>query len=372
MKNSIFFSVLFAFILGAFLGSMIGIDPVISAVSFTVVMAFATTPKGATSINGLDVSQIKSDIEEYFKFYSNQVWVAIMKGSDFEQYMRKIPNVRNKYVSTGSRRGEMLQTYQKAWTPKGGVEMVPYVNTIFDMKMDLYLDNLHELFQTYLGFLADESKLPDQYPFVKWLVTYHVIPGMQEELRRISVVGEFNAPTPGTANDSIDTADGIFTIITREVADNNITPIQLGAITSSNIVDQLEKFNRDLPAEWVTKPGNIFLSSAMLQDYIYAYRDAFGQNRDFEGPTTKLWGTQKTLVGLDDLNGKDRILFTPDGPRGNLLCMYDKIINPTPYVFLEKGRFVGMTAQFARGWGFETLDVVFVNDSEDDEAGGGE
>lgn len=358
--------------MGATLGSMLGIDPMYSAVGFTVAMSFVAMPKGAMSVNGLDVSQIKSDIEEYFKYYGRDVWVQILKGTDFEAYMKKIANVRNEYVSTSSARSEILQSYQKAWTPKGGVDLTGYKNKIYDMKMDLYLDNLHELFQTYLAYLADESKLPDQYPFVQWLITYHVIPGLQEELRRTSVIGEYVAPTPGTANDSIQAADGIFTTITKEVANGKITPIQLGAITSSNIVDQLEKFNRDLPAEWVGKPGNIFLSSAMLQDYIYAYRDAFGQNRDFEGPTTKLWGTQKTLVGIDDLNGKDRILFTPDGPRGNLLCMYDKIINPAPHVFLEKGRFVGMTAQFARGWGFQTLDVVFVNDSEDDEVGGGE
>jgi hypothetical protein len=356
----------FTMLMGAVMGGTVGFDPLISGILATFILSFSKVPNGALSIDGVDVSAIRTQIEEYFKYYSKTIWVNILKGTDFEQYMKPIPGVRNRYVTTSSARGEFLQPWQKGWTPKLGVAIKPYVNTIYDIKMDTTLDNLHELYKTYLAFLNDENKTPDKFPIVKWLFDYHIIPGITEELRAMSVKGVYVAPTPGMAGSSLSSANGVFTIIANEVADGNITPIPVGAITTSNIVEKYEKFNRDLPSEWVGKEGFIFVSSQRLQDYIYAYRDAFGQNRDFEGPTTKLWGTSKTLVGLDDLNGSDRMLYTPTGVNGNLLKMYDKIVMPNPTIQLDK-RDVHILTDFARGWGFDCLDVVFVNDVPEDE-----
>lgn len=356
----------FTMLMGAVMGGSVGFDPLISGLVVTAILSFSKVPNGALSIDGVDVSAIRTQIEEYFKYYSKTIWVNILKGTDFEQYMKPISGVRNRYVTTSSTRDEFLQPWQKGWTPKGGVAMNPFVNTIYDIKMDTTLDNLHELYRTYLAFLNDENKTPDQFPIVKWLFDYHIIPGITEELRAMSVKGVYVAPTTGTAGSSLSSANGVFTIIENEIADGNITPIPIGEINAGNIVEKYEKFNRDLPSEWVSKEGIIFVSSQRLQDYIYAYRDAFGQNRDFEGPTTKLWGTSKTLVGLDDLNGSDRMLFTPTGVKGNLLKMYDKIVMPSPIVQLDK-RDVHIMTDFARGWGFDTLDVVFVNDVEEEE-----
>ena len=359
-KLVLLFSVLVVFAAGAVIGSSVGFEPTVSGICAVALSTMAVAPQGAFRV-GLDLSEVTTQLGAYFNYYSSQIWAAIAKGQDFESYMKAVPNVKSQYVTTTSRRTEFLQPWQKGWQPKGGVEMIPYVNKIFALKMDHTQEDLHALHDTYLAFLQDESKLPSEIPFVKWLVDTHIIPGMTEELRTMSVVGVFDAPTAGTAGASIDSADGIFTIVGNEITAGNITPIITGAITSSNVVDKIELFHKSLPSEHRSRPGQVFCPADMVEDYKYGYRAAFGTNLDFNGPTLKIWGTQKELVGLDALNGTDKLLYTPTGANGNLLKMYDKIVMPTPTVQLEK-RDVHILTDFHRGWGFNTLEEVFAND----------
>lgn len=351
-----------AYIFGAIVGLEFGFNPIISGVVSIVGFSIAKRPQGALS-DGLDLTAVTAQLGDYFRRYSNSIWSQILKGNDFEQYMKAVPGQTSKYTTTVSRRSEFLQAYQKGFQSKGGVEFIPYDNNVFYIKMDHTQEDLPKLFNTYLSSMALDGVTPDKYPFVKWLMDTHIIPGITEELRAMCIKGKFVPPTPGVAGNSIDSANGVFTIITEEIANNNLEPIVLGAITPANIVDKYELFHRSLPEEYKRIPGPIFVSSSRLEDYKYGYRDEFGQNRDFTGPTVSLWGTNKELVGLDFLNGSDRMLFTPTGPNGNIIKMYDKILMPTPTVQLEK-REVHILADFHRSWGFDTLQEVFTNDQE--------
>lgn len=366
-------SIALVFLVGALVGNAFGFNSGLSGSASVLGSLLINAPKQVAFV-GLDLSEVTDQLGAYFRYYSNQVWAAITKGQDFEAYMKAVPNVKSRYITTTSRRTEFLQAFQKGFQAKGAIEMIPYENVIYPIKMDHTQDDLHALHATYLAFLQDESKLPTDIPFVKWLVDTHIIPGITEEIRRMSVVGIYEAPVEDVAGASINSANGVFTIIENEITNGNIDPILTGEITAENVVDKVELFHRNLPAEYRSRPGVIFAAADVVEDYKFGYREQFGTNRDFEGPTVKLWGTQKELVGLDFLNGSQRLMYTPTGANGNLLKMYDKIIMPTPQVQLDK-RDVHILADMHRGWGFETLDEVFTNDvgvPVEEEEGGGE
>jgi hypothetical protein len=366
MKHLNFFKSLMliaiAFTVGVLGGSAYGFSAVASGVTTVVAFAVASRPAHVLS-DGLDLTEVLADVKNYFRAFGNSIWVQIQKGTDFEQYMRAIPNQKGTYVSTASTRTEYLQPWQKGFTPSGGVALKPYETAVRRIKLDVLLDNLDELFNTYLAeMLVDETKTPMNYPFVKWLVQYHIVPGITEELRAMSVKGVYDAPTAPTPGASIDSADGIFTLITNEIAATNLTNIiTTGAITDANIVDKVELFHKDLPDEYKGSSDPIFCSMDNVQRYMYTYRDDKGVNMDFNGPTVQLWGTNKKLVGLSDLNGSDRFLFTPSGTKGNLLKLYDKLLMPN-LQFQEFNRDIKIMGDMHRSWGFETLDAVFVND----------
>jgi hypothetical protein len=368
-------SIALVFLVGALIGNAFGFNAGASGAVSLFGSLLINAPK-QVAFSGLDLSEVTAQLGAYFRYYSNQVWAQITKGQDFEAYMRAVPNVKSRYITTTSTRTEFLQAFQKGFQAKGGVAMVPYENTIYPIKMDHTQEDLHALHATYLAFLQDETKLPTEIPFVKWLVDTHIIPGITEEIRKMSVIGVYEAPVENVAGASINSANGVFTIVENEITAGNIVPILTGAITPENTVDKVELFHRSLPTEYRTQPGVIFAASDLVEDYKFGYRAEFGTNRDFEGPTVKLWGTQKELVGLDALNGSSRLLYTPTGAKGNLLKMYDKIVMPTPQVQLEK-RDVHILADMHRGWGFETLQNVFTNDVgfaevEEEGEGGGE
>jgi len=353
-----------AFILTAFIGQSYGFDTVTSGSVGVAGFALVKIPTSSLAA-GLDLSAIVSEIELHFRKFNNVIWTNIMKGVDFEQYMRPVAGVKGEYVNTNAVRSTFLQPFQKAFTASGDITLTPYKNYVRRIKMDVLMDNLHELFDTYLAeIMVDETRTPDNYPFVRWFIDNHVIPGIQEEMNAISVKGEYVAPTPGTPGASLESTDGVFTIIANEITAGNLTNIiTTGAITSSNVVDKLEQFHKDMPAEWKKIAGPIFLPEDVLEMYRYTFRDDKGvyPSIDVSNPVDRLWGTNKTLIGLPDLNGSQRIMFTPTGANGNLLKLYDSLMMPVPTFQLFE-RSVKILGDFHRGYGFQSLDAVFVND----------
>lgn len=310
---------------------------------------------------GLDISAIAGQIDLYFRRFAREISVKLMTGVDFEQYMTPVSGQKGTWTSTSSMRSEFFQPYQKGFTPKGGVTLTPYTNQVYRNKINVLLDNLDELFDTYLAeILVDETRTPDNYPFVKWLFENEIVPGMIEERRIISARGIATpVAVPGTPGDSIDTADGIFTVVAKEITATNIVPIVTGAITSTNIVDAVETFKDGLAsasAKDVVK--QIFMSGTMFDWYMRKDRELHGKDNDWSGNKAKLYGTNIELVGLTQMNGSKRMIATQPG---NMVKLYDQNVLPklTVQLFNEDVKILGSDH---RGYGFKTLDTVFAND----------
>jgi hypothetical protein len=309
---------------------------------------------------GFDISEVVSQLGAYARKYEAQIWTEVKRGLVFEQYMRKVPNITSQYVMTASSNTEFLQPFQKAWTPKGSVDFKPRINSVNQIKIDYLIENMNEIYDSYLQFLVDEKKLPNQQPFVKYIVDNHIIPSITEELDLISAKGVHATPTPGTAGASIACTDGILTIVADEITATNLTPITTGVITATNAVDKVELFNDTLPSKYSEMSGNIYMSKTMEKFYKRDYRNTFGLTNDQNAKNqTKIDATNKVIVGLECFEGSQRILFTPDN---NMLCMYDQILTPTNLDIQLEKRNVNVLGDFKRGYGFGTLETVFVND----------
>ena len=312
-------------------------------------------------MNGLDLSLLNAQLGAYMRKFEKDIWRLVTKDIEFEKYMRKVSNVTDEYViSTGSM-SEVLQPFQSTWTPKGTTTFDPRINKVRQIKADVLIDNIDDIYRTYLAYLADEDIDRSKWPLVRYIVEQLIVPKMRAELAELSVNGKYAAPTPGTPGASIDSVDGILTIIDDEITASNLTPIVTGAMNQSNIIDKLEvDFYDQLPSEIQKLPGQIFVSENLRKTYWRAYRNEYGGNTNYTG-TEKVFldGTRKELVGIPEMNGSQRIIHTTPG---NMLLMYDKIYTPNNMqVQLEK-RDVILLTDFKRGYGFGTLAEVFVND----------
>lgn len=324
-----------------------------------------TSGSSTAMIMGIDVSQLNGVLGAYMRKFEAEIWRLATQDIQLENYMRKVPGVSDEYVSTLSKHTEFLQAKQSGWQPKGGVEFEARMNKVLPIKMDVTLDDsdLDQLHRSYLAYMATEEGKRENWPIVKYIVQFHIIPAIREEISAMSANGVYVAPTPGTPGDSINAVDGILTIITDEIAASNLTPLTTGAFTAADIIDQIEGWIDQQPLKYQKMPGNILAAPEVVKMYWRARRAEFGGNTDYKAmyDGVLVEGTKKTLIAIDEFAGTQRILETP---QKNLLCMYDQVEVPTtPFLIQQEKRDIHILTDFKRGYGFATLEeIVFVND----------
>lgn len=313
--------------------------------------------------DGIDVSAVASELGEYMRVYTAQIWRKVYQQLEFEKYMRKIGNQRGKFSSLQSSATDVLQAFQPGFTAKGKTTFTAYVNEVYRTKVDYLLDDIDEIYAGYLGFMGDENRNRADWPLVKYIVEEHIIPKIAEELDIASARGVYVAPTTGTPGNSINICNGILTLITNEIAATNLTAITTGAITVSDALDKFETFVEDiedLDPSVLTKKAKIFCSKTMERYYKHDYRANFGQYNDpMSKNRTKLDNYDVEIVGLRAFGNSNRLLLAPEG---NLLVGYDKIYVPNSFKVEEARREVAIMTDFHRGYGFGTLDQVFASD----------
>jgi hypothetical protein len=345
--------------IGYAIGTELHVNPILSGLAVTAISCVGLAPKGSL-FAGLDISAINTELGAYWRVYQKEIWRKLFTELELEKYMRKVPNVTDEYVVPSSSNTELLQPFQKAWTPKGSVAFDARINKVRQIKIDYLLDSMDEIYRSYLAFMADETTERKNWPLVKYIVMNHIIPGMREELNQISATGNYAAPTPGTAGAYLTSTDGILTIVADEITATNLTPITTGVVTQSDALDKFETFNDSMPVKYRDMAGVILCSATLARYYQRDYRANFGSFNALDSKDNlKLDATKKVIVGLECFEGSQRMLFTP---QNNLLCMYDKIDVPSSFEFQVENRTVKILGDFKRGYGFGNLSEVFVND----------
>lgn len=360
------FKMLVLAIVGAFTFSSFGFSA--SSGSLTAIGLGLLSPKSEASsaYSGLDLSEINAQLGAYARKYDKKIWSMVTREISLENYTRKVSGVSHQYVVPNATTSSILQPFQQGFTPKGGVKLNARVNSVQHFKADLIIDNLHELWQSHLDYMADESKTRDKWPFIPWVINENVVPKIIEEMAFNAVSGEYVAPVAGTPGASAASVDGMLTVISDEITATNITPLTTGIIAEANIVDKVDGFIDDISADnpkWKRMIKNILMSDDLVTMYKRAREDQHGQNMDYKGMEVenkvKVRGSNIYLVGIPEMNGSQRMIATYDG---NLLTMYDKIARPNGLdVQLEK-RDVCLLMDAKRGYGFGTYDGLFVND----------
>lgn len=311
--------------------------------------------------NGIDISEVTAQLGDYVRKYENTIWKLATQDITLENYMTKISGVTDEYVVTTGSLSEVLQPWQKDWTPKGEAAFAPRINKVRQIKIDYVIDDIDKIYRSYLAFLADENKKRTEWPLVKYIVVELMIPQIRDEIAEMSVNGEYSAPVANTAGASLESVDGVNTIIANEITATNLTPIVTGSITQANIIDAIEQdFVDALPTRYKKLPEPIIMAEEMRMMYWRAYRGEFGGNANYDGKQKVFVdGTKKEIIGIPEMNGSQRIIHTP---KRNFLCMYDKILTPNTMEVEKEKRNVNIMSDFKRGYGFGNLGELFVND----------
>jgi hypothetical protein len=231
---------------------------------------------------------------------------------------------------------DIIQAFQKAWTPNGTVTFDPRQFSLYNLKVDKEILP-DELKVSWLGFLASQKEQDRlQWPFVRWYLEVHLVARAQEQYNEeLAYKAVYVAPTPGSAGNPEDSMNGFGKVIADLVTAGSISPVTMGAVPSDAVdfVDYIETFVNSIPEKIRMKCKllrmNQTLSSLYAQGYSEKYQKGVivpGQSSNLQTPVRN---TMLEVAGFAAMTGKDRI-FTAQP--SNLLRFSTSAGNPVPQI----------------------------------------
>ncbi|MGV8828239.1 MAG: hypothetical protein ACWA6U_07945 [Breznakibacter sp.] len=314
----------------------------------------------------MDIAHI---LAEYGAYYlasgqnSARVKQLLLQAIETTTHMTPIKTDDTIYQMGNSSISSLVQSFQKGWTPKGGLKVIPNQIQLRQFKVD-FDETPDTLEATWLGFLASDGVDRKDWPFVKWLIEVHIIPKIKEEMElQVYGKGVYAAPTAGTASAANTTMDGLKKIIQLGVDSNGTTQgvinhvAAIGPLTAATIFDQVEAFVDKISSVYQTKRMNVFLPYAMERAYLrdkrakgfYTISTQSGINKDIDF-------TPQQVVGLPSLAGETFMFATP---KENMFHITKKSANQTKFKLEEAKRQVSLMCDWWEGIGFGINEAVW-------------
>ena len=192
----------------------------------------------------IQLNELKSAFGTYIGSSQKDILRLLTQPTVSEKFMTTVASADLLYRASKAVIDDLVQGFQKGWTPKGNAKFTPLSIPQRRHKFDIefYPD---EVFDTWVGFLTNESSERKSWGISKYILEMLVIPKILEnrELKLIAK-GKYEEPVPGTPQAVGFSMDGFLTILEekRAAGTSNINFISLADLTPANIFDQIEKF----------------------------------------------------------------------------------------------------------------------------------
>jgi hypothetical protein len=254
---------------------------------------------------------------------------------------------------------DVVQGFQKVWTPKGGATFTPRTILQRRHKVDLsfYPD---EVVDTWLGFLSDESSDRRTWPITRYIIEQLLIPKIDEnrELQLIGV-GHYVEPSEGVAQATGLSMDGFCTLLEAAyIAQNtNINFITLPeGMTYASSFDNIELFAKKIAALYKRIPMPLFCSLSIYENYHQRKRDLHGIMPTYKPEDDIILGTNLSLTPLPSMAGKDILFATP---QNNFLRVLDRNEGASNITIDRIHREIEVSADWHEAVGFGIDEAVF-------------
>lgn len=294
--------------------------------------------------------------------YAKDIAQKMRQGNEWEQYAKPRKTLHT-FTAPTATVTDVLQAYQCAFTPKGGVNFESVDNPLYKIKFDFEFscEDMEIWYESWMAEWYEIHKDSKDWAFPKYIYNEILIPKMIEEQNNNYYNGVAVTPTPGTATTSVGSMTGLKKKIADAITAGKLVPIVTGAITSSNIVDKVEAMQDALPPIYQKAGGNFYMSQTMANWYWRDYRGSFGTGNGILGNPNdglKIDNSNKNIIGMASMEGSQRIIYSPN------LIWGSRTGEPyIPQVVVDASiRKVQFTMVYHRFIGFEYYFNTFVND----------
>jgi len=308
-----------------------------------------------------------ASLNRHAVLYNKDIQQVLRQGLEFEKVLT--PRAcDNTYSAPNASMSDLIQAYQWEFTPKGDVTFDAVENKLQKIKIDIIwtADDLEAFWDSWMVEWHEIGKDEKQWTFHKYLYQEVMLPKILEELNHNSYNGTYLAPTPGTAGLSINSVDGYGKKIADAITASDLTPYPTGALVAGTMVNQVESWCDSFPVLYRDKPGDIYMSPTHAKAYWRNYRANFGtgnSNMGNENNALKIDATNKRIVPIAAMEGKDRLIFNPSATKNMIWGTRRRF--PTYPVIRWKDtdiRVIKGTAEFYRFYGVNYWENLLVND----------
>lgn len=253
----------------------------------------------------------------------------------------------------------LVQPFQKAFTPKGGVTIVPNEIRVYRMKLDDEFSP-DELYATWLGFLTAKSVDRKDWPFVKWLLEVYYSQQIDQDMELNEYYkGVYAAPGAGVAGIDGTSLNGLSKLLHDGVDAGTINSVPLEALNKDTIFDTVELFTDKIAEVYQGIPMNVFMSQSWFKKYMQDKRaQGFYQRTSDKDIDAGIDFTPLSVKPLACMVGTDDIWCTP---AANFLHITPATNTKNQYKLEEAKRSVAVMADWSEGLGFGIDQAVWTN-----------
>jgi hypothetical protein len=313
----------------------------------------------------ITIATAAASLNLHHRTYDTMIQQKLRVGMETERMLAPTPTDRT-FVAPNVEVSDLVQAYQKAFTPSGNLDFNAVENTLQKLKVDIVYepDDLDQFWDKWLLKVDELGKSRLQYTFPEYMYNEVMMPKIIENMElKIAYKGVFVAPTAGTPGLTINAADGLGKKIADAITAGSLTPIATGALVASTMVNQIEAFCDALPIPYRDLPGVLLMSHDNAKKYTRDYRNQFGtgnSNMGNENTELRVDATQKRIVGVASMTGSNRIIYSTPG---NLIYGLKRGGSYLPQIrWQEYERTLKGLAEFHRFYGVKFWANTFVND----------
>lgn len=246
-----------------------------------------------------------------------------------DSYCKKISKVKGTYQVLQSVMTHVVQGFSNTWTELGTLAVSDKELKNYHQKVNFGIVPA-DVLSTALAEWYEEGKEPSNQELVTKIATY-VLDQIKDDMALLSMVGEYDPAQLSTFGKSMNGWNKILANAKLNTA-HPVYKIPLNTITSANILDEVLKFEKDLPEVLSGKITKIFMSKKNLNLYKVAYKDAYKNSPNYSDNKQVLSPLEdRELIGLTKLSNTE-IFATVDG---NMLKLIDVIDNPTKFTDVQ-------------------------------------
>lgn len=224
------------------------------------------------------------------------------------------PTSGTRWESSDSILQDVLQPFQKDWTPNSQLDFIPHPIDLFKAKAELNVCP-DELSYSWLMFLEGDGIDRREWPFIRWLIEVHFLPKLADNIDQKAIYkGIQAAPIAGTPGTPGQAMNGLEKVMDDYVTNGLAAPIALGPIPSlpEDFVSYVEDFIDAIDDRYrFTLPG-IQMSEQLAVRYSRGYEAKYGTGVRVPGSTqnSQISGYSTVVKGMTSMQGKTRLWAT--------------------------------------------------------------